>query len=157
MSMSSPVVSKMIYVRPVLFLWRPYAAFHGMARKFHIEGSIITTVWTHLRMFLNSKFCYFMLKCWIMLKSVVKGVASKVQSNRACTIFNFVVLDILLRFPLSLFYRQISVVCCLNCWILLKPVPGDVGGNLHFPVTSVNRHNKTESATFSIFVVLDFL
>jgi hypothetical protein len=39
----------------------PYAAFNGMARKCHIDGSMITAVWTHLRMFLNSKFYYFML------------------------------------------------------------------------------------------------
>jgi hypothetical protein len=54
--------------------WGPYAAFHGMARKCHIEGSMITAVWTHLRMFLNSKFYYFMFKCCILLKPVLGGV-----------------------------------------------------------------------------------
>jgi hypothetical protein len=33
-----------------------YAAFRGMTLLCHIEGSMITAVWTHLRMFLNSKF-----------------------------------------------------------------------------------------------------
>jgi hypothetical protein len=36
-----------------------------------IEGSMITAVWTHLRMFLNSKFHHFRVKCWIMLKPVL--------------------------------------------------------------------------------------
>jgi hypothetical protein len=35
--------------------------------------------------------------------------------------------------------------------ILLKPVLRGVNGSLHFPEPSVNRHNKTEPATFSIF------
>jgi hypothetical protein len=54
--------------------WGPYVAFHGMARKCHIEGSMITAVWTHLWMFLNSKFYYFTFKCWILLKPVLGGV-----------------------------------------------------------------------------------
>jgi hypothetical protein len=33
---------------------------------------------------------------------------------------------------------------------MLKPVLGGVGGNLHFPVPSMNRLNQTEPATFSI-------
>jgi hypothetical protein len=37
----------------------PYAAFHGMAVTCHIEGSMMTAVWTHLRIFLNSKFHHF--------------------------------------------------------------------------------------------------
>jgi hypothetical protein len=37
------------------FTWRPYAAFHGMARTCHIEGSMITATLTHLRVFLNIK------------------------------------------------------------------------------------------------------
>jgi hypothetical protein len=45
-----------------------------MARKCHIEGSMITAVWTHLRMFLNFKFYYFRFKCWILLKPVLGGV-----------------------------------------------------------------------------------
>jgi hypothetical protein len=35
---------------------------------------MITAVWTHLRMFLNSKFYYFTFKCWILLKPVLGGV-----------------------------------------------------------------------------------
>jgi hypothetical protein len=54
--------------------WGPYAAFHGMTLLCHIEGSMITAVWTHLRMFLNSKVYYFMFKCWILLKPVLGGV-----------------------------------------------------------------------------------
>jgi hypothetical protein len=56
------------------FTWGPYAAFHWMALLCHIEGSMITTVWTHLRMFLNSKFHYFRVKCWILLELVLEGV-----------------------------------------------------------------------------------
>jgi hypothetical protein len=37
-----------------------------------------------------------------------------------------------------------------KCWILLKPVQGDVDGNLHFSIPSMNRLNQTEPATFSI-------
>jgi hypothetical protein len=37
-----------------------------------------------------------------------------------------------------------------KCWILLKPVPGGVDGNLHFSVPSMNRLNHTKPATFSI-------
>jgi hypothetical protein len=86
------------------FTWGPYAAFHGMAWTCHIEGSMITAVWTHLRMFLNSKFHHF---------------------------------------------RVI-------CWILLKPVLGDVDGNLQFPVPSMNRLNQTEPAKFSILLCWTF-
>jgi hypothetical protein len=71
-----------ILIRPLfsrlghtLFItWGPYAAFHGMARKCLIEGSMVTAVWTHLRLFLNSKFYYIMFKCWILLKPVLGGV-----------------------------------------------------------------------------------
>jgi hypothetical protein len=56
------------------FTWGPYAAFHGMAQRCHIEGSMITAVWTHLRMFLNSKFRHFCVKCWILLKPVLGRV-----------------------------------------------------------------------------------
>jgi hypothetical protein len=78
----SPFKIRFISFRPLLsrlghtlfIIWRPYAAFHGMARKCHIKGSMITAVWTHLRMFLNSKFYYFRFKCWILLKSVLGGV-----------------------------------------------------------------------------------
>jgi hypothetical protein len=38
-----------------LFYLGPYATFHGMVLLCHIEGSIITAVWTHLQMFSNSK------------------------------------------------------------------------------------------------------
>jgi hypothetical protein len=50
-----------------------------MARKCHIEGSMITAVWTHLRMFLNSKFYCFTFKCWILLKLVLGGVDGNLQ------------------------------------------------------------------------------
>jgi hypothetical protein len=42
------------------FTWGPYAAFHGMALTCHIEGFMITAIWTHLQMFQNSKFYQFM-------------------------------------------------------------------------------------------------
>jgi hypothetical protein len=45
---------------------------HCMAWRCHIEGSMIT-IWTHLQMFLNSKFYHFMFKYWILLKPVLKG------------------------------------------------------------------------------------
>jgi hypothetical protein len=56
-----------------------YAAFHGMALLCHIEGSMINAVWTHLRMFLNSKFHRFRVKCWILLKPVLGGVDGKLH------------------------------------------------------------------------------
>jgi hypothetical protein len=59
---------------PLSITWGPYPAFHGMARKCHVEGSMITAVWTHLRMFQNSKFHHFMFKCWILLKPMLGGV-----------------------------------------------------------------------------------
>jgi hypothetical protein len=43
------------------FTWGPYADFHGMALTCHIKGSMITAIWTHLRMFQNSKLYQFML------------------------------------------------------------------------------------------------
>jgi hypothetical protein len=43
-------------------------------KHWHHGFSMITAEWTHLRMFLNSKFYYFMLKCWILLKLVLGGV-----------------------------------------------------------------------------------
>jgi hypothetical protein len=85
-------------VPPIVFSFRvhafqhdhrgPFAAFHGMARKCHIEGSMITAVWTHLRMFLNSKFDHFMFKCWILLKPVLRGVDDSYENRyatRTCT------------------------------------------------------------------------
>jgi hypothetical protein len=77
-----------------------------MALLCHIDGSMITAVWTNLWKFLNSKFYHFMFKCWIMPKPMLGGVDSRVctwkyrpcecaQSNRACNIFNFDVLGLL--------------------------------------------------------------
>jgi hypothetical protein len=93
--------------------WGPYAAFHGMAIASHIESSMITAVWTHLRIFLNSKFYHFVFKCWILLKSVLGAWAESCtwkyrpwtgSWNRACNIFNLVVLDFLWGFLFCLFY-----------------------------------------------------
>jgi hypothetical protein len=44
----------------------------------------------------------------------------------------------------------------VKCWILLKPVLGGVDGNLQFPVSSMNRLNQTEPATFSILLCWTF-
>jgi hypothetical protein len=55
------------------FTCGPYATFHGMAWKWHIEGSIITAVWKNLRMFLTSKIPITMIKCRILLKQVLDG------------------------------------------------------------------------------------
>jgi hypothetical protein len=41
--------------------WGPYAAFHGMALKCHIEGSMVTAIWIHLRVFQNSKLYQFIV------------------------------------------------------------------------------------------------
>jgi hypothetical protein len=68
----SPIVSRL--GQKHYFTWGPYAAFHGMSLPCHIEGSMITAVWTHLHMFLNSKFHHFRVKCWILLKPVLEGV-----------------------------------------------------------------------------------
>jgi hypothetical protein len=38
----------------------------------------------------------------------------------------------------------------VKCWILIKPVLRAVDGSLHLTVSSMNRLNQTESATFSI-------
>jgi hypothetical protein len=35
------------------FTWGPYSYFHEIALTCHIEGSMITAIWTHLRMFQN--------------------------------------------------------------------------------------------------------
>jgi hypothetical protein len=43
-----------------------------------------------------------------------------------------------------------------KCWILLKPVLGGVDGNLHIPLSSMNRLNQTESETFSILSLCTF-
>jgi hypothetical protein len=40
----------------------------------YLKSSMITAVWTHLRMFLISKFYHFRVKCWILLKPVLGGV-----------------------------------------------------------------------------------
>jgi hypothetical protein len=61
------------------FSWGSYAAFHGMALLCHIEGSVMTAVWTQLRMFLNSKLYHFRVKCWILLKPVLEGVDGKLH------------------------------------------------------------------------------
>jgi hypothetical protein len=102
-----------------LFTWGPYAAFHGMALTCHIEGSMITAIWTHLRMFQNSKFYQFMLnvefclsRCWgrgrwFALNSTVHEQA---QSNRVCNIFNFAVLGFLWGF---LFLYFMKILVCL--------------------------------------------
>jgi hypothetical protein len=81
----------------------PYAAFQGMTLTCHIDGSMITAISTHLRVFLN--FTIFMFKCWILLKPVLGGrgrslalsstIHEQAQSNRACNIFNFIVLGVL--------------------------------------------------------------
>jgi hypothetical protein len=60
----------------------PYAAFHGLARKCHFEGSMLTAIWTHLRMFLNSKFYLFMFKCWILpVLRVVDGILHLIEPS----------------------------------------------------------------------------
>jgi hypothetical protein len=53
----------------IFFTWGPYASFHGMALTVTLKVS-----WSHLRIFLNSKFYHFMFKCWILLKPVLGGM-----------------------------------------------------------------------------------
>jgi hypothetical protein len=56
------------------FTWGNYTTFHGMALPCHLEGSMITEVWTHLRMFLNSKvhiFHVFMLNLSFKLENMI--------------------------------------------------------------------------------------
>jgi hypothetical protein len=68
-NLCSPFTIPFILFRPLfsrlghthVFTWEPYAAFHGMALTCHIEGSMITAIWTHSRMFLNSKLYQFIL------------------------------------------------------------------------------------------------
>jgi hypothetical protein len=68
---SKPLSKSILFVSAYCFLvkstrffnWGQYATFHGMALTCHIECSMITAVWTNLRMFLNSNFTIFMFKC----------------------------------------------------------------------------------------------
>jgi hypothetical protein len=68
-NLRSPFKISFYLVPPIVFSFMahafcylgPYAAFHEMALTCHIEGSMITAIWTHLRMFQNSKFYQFML------------------------------------------------------------------------------------------------
>jgi hypothetical protein len=112
-NLRSPFKIPFYSVPPIVFSFRAHTFLYlGTIPRFSLNettvshwGSMITAVWTHLRMFLNSKFTIFVFKCWI----------------------------------------------------LLKPVLGCVDGNLHFPVPSINRLNRTEPAIFYNFAVLGFL
>jgi hypothetical protein len=77
-----------------------------MALLCHIEGSMITAVWTHLWMFLNSKFHHFRVKWWILLKPVL-GV---VDGN--------------LHFPLPFMNRlnqtEPATFSILSCWTFFR-------------------------------------
>ena len=44
------------------FIWRPFAAQHGMARTCLIEGSMFTAVWKHLWMY---QICIFVHLTWL--------------------------------------------------------------------------------------------
>jgi hypothetical protein len=75
----SPFKILFYLVSPIVFSFRAHAFYYlGTIRRFswngtkcHIKGSMITAVWTHRRMFLNSKFYNFMFKCWVRLKPVL--------------------------------------------------------------------------------------
>jgi hypothetical protein len=62
-----------IYFRPLFFRL-------GTISRFSWNGTTVShwsSVWTHLRMFLNSKFHHFRVKCWILLKPVLRGMDGK--------------------------------------------------------------------------------
>jgi hypothetical protein len=76
---TSDPLSKFYFIqyRPLHTLRAQTFIYLGTIRRFSwndTTGSMITAVWTHLRMFLNSKFSIFVFKCWILLKPVLGGV-----------------------------------------------------------------------------------
>jgi hypothetical protein len=50
-----------------------------MALTCHIEGSMITAIWTHLRMFQNSKLYQFMVNVEFCIKPVLGGVGGSLH------------------------------------------------------------------------------
>jgi hypothetical protein len=107
--------------------WGPYAAFHGMARKCHVEGSMVTAVWTHQRMFLNSKCYHFMFKCWILFKPVLGGVDGSLHFTVPSMIrlhqtepATFLILLYWTFFRNSYFlYSICKWYWCVNCFLLV--------------------------------------
>jgi hypothetical protein len=78
----SPLKIPFYLVPPIVFSFRAHAFFNlGTICRFswnglacHIEGSMITAIWTHLRMFSKFKIVLVHVKCWILLKPVLGGV-----------------------------------------------------------------------------------
>jgi hypothetical protein len=60
-------------VLPIVFSFWAYAFYFfflihtPLFMEWHGSVTLITAIWTHLQMFLNSKFYHFMFKCWILL------------------------------------------------------------------------------------------
>jgi hypothetical protein len=73
-SLSFQIIFKFRNLHAFFNLGIPYAGFHGMPLTSLIEGFMIPALWTHLRMFLNSNFWPFYVRCGIMFKPVIGGV-----------------------------------------------------------------------------------
>jgi hypothetical protein len=88
-----------------------------MALLFLIEGSMITAVWTYLRMFLNSKFHHFRVKCWILQKPVLGDADGNlnfpVPSNNRLNQTEPTTFSIVLCWTFS----RHSVFLYLVCWL----------------------------------------
>jgi hypothetical protein len=154
-NLRSPFKISFYLVPPIVFLlrathsftWEPYAAFHGMARKCHM----ITAVWTHLRVFLNSKFPNFScLNVGFCLGGVDGNLHFPVRSMKrlneafsilSCwsffrdSVFYFIVITKLIRY---MFLSVLGVQKCLVCFLVkgndmyaywVIPPPYSIGTN----------------------------
>ena len=55
------------------FIWKPFAAQHGMARKCLIECSRYTAVWILLWMYKLVSCPFNIIKCWVLLNPGLQG------------------------------------------------------------------------------------
>jgi hypothetical protein len=110
-----------------------------------------TAVWTHLRMFLNSKFYHFMFKCWILLKPVLGGVdgtlhfpvpsMNRLNQTEPAT-FSILSCWAFLRDSVFIYFTNVTCPCpcALSCFCLgvllgslpLALVTGSGGGCVHW-------------------------
>jgi hypothetical protein len=95
------------FMAHTFFYLRTIRRFSWNGTKCRFEGYMVTVVWSHLRMFLNSKFHHYtMIKCWILFKPVLEGV----EGN--------------LHFPLPSMNRlnqtERATFSILSCWALFR-------------------------------------
>jgi hypothetical protein len=121
------------------FTWGPYAAFYGMARKCHNEDSMITTIWTHLQMFLISISTIFTFKCWMLFKQLLcmwtiactyhfcPRTGSTKPGLQYCQLYRVwrsLVIPFSLFYNVSCYPMQLFVVFCHICgfrWYKVSP------------------------------------